>query len=253
MLFAPLIGLLAGIIGSMFGLGGGFLVVPLLNIAGVDMKIAIGTSVTAIFFNAVSATVAYARYGYVIYKVGALVSATAIPSAYLGAILTKYLDTNVLRCVFGMLLISVAFNVVIVKESENGAQFSRMRWTLKTYFTLLCGGILAGIASGLFGIGGGVINVPLLTHIGFTMQYAAAISSMAVALTSITSAFMHYTLGNVDLSLLTLLVPTLVVGARIGAAVAIKTSSSALRKGFFIVLTVIALRMVLKGLGYQIP
>ncbi|MEM0014132.1 MAG: TSUP family transporter, partial [Zestosphaera sp.] len=56
---APLVGFAAGVLGSMFGLGGGFLLVPLLNIAGVDMKVAVGTSASAIFFNMLSSTLAY--------------------------------------------------------------------------------------------------------------------------------------------------------------------------------------------------
>ncbi|MEM2682224.1 MAG: sulfite exporter TauE/SafE family protein, partial [Zestosphaera sp.] len=85
---ASLIGLGAGVLGSMFGLGGGFLIVPLLNIAGVDIRVAVGTSASAIFFNMLSSTIAYSRYKYVVYKAGALLSATAVVTAYFGAQLT---------------------------------------------------------------------------------------------------------------------------------------------------------------------
>lgn len=252
-LIAPILGLMAGILGSMFGLGGGFLIVPLLNIAGIDMKIAVGTSAAAIFFNAASATVAYARYGYVIFRAGMLLSVTAILSAYSGALLTEYMDVNVLRVMFGLVLIAVAFRVATIKERKSGPPLNQIRWTPRTYVTLLGGGVLAGLASGLFGVGGGVINVPLLTHMGSGMLFAAATSSMAITLTSITSALTHHSLGNVDPLLLLLLAPTLVLGAQIGAAVARRTSSLILRKGFSATLAFIALRMVLKGLGYQIP
>lgn len=253
-LLAPLIGLVAGILGSMFGLGGGFIIVPLLNIAGVDMKTAVGTSAAAIFFNAVSATVAYTRYGYVMYRAGMLLSATAVVSAYFGAMLTKYLNVDTLRVFFGIALFLVAYRVAIARERAGVAQsHGIVLWDYKAYSLLLGGGVLAGLVSGLLGVGGGIVNVPLLTHLGIAMQLAVATSSMAITLTSVTSALTHHTLGNVDASLFVLLVPTLIVGAQVGARIAKRVSSRSLRRGFSVVLVFIALRMILRGLGYQIP
>jgi len=253
-LLAPLIGLLAGILGSMFGLGGGFLMVPLLNIAGVSMKIAVGTSAAAIFFNAISATVAYARYGYIAYRAGLLISITASVSAYVGALLTRYIDVDTLRIIFGTILILVAIRVASTREKSGSSQLHKaIQWDIKTYATLLGGGILAGLASGLLGVGGGVVNVPLLTHLGAAMHVAVATSSMAITLTSVSSAVTHYTLGNIDMVLLALLVPMLIIGAQVGARIARRTRSQTLRRGFAVVLVFIAVRMILKGLGYQVP
>ncbi|MEM0284583.1 MAG: sulfite exporter TauE/SafE family protein [Sulfolobales archaeon] len=253
-LLAPLIGLLAGILGSMFGLGGGFLMVPLLNIAGVSMKIAVGTSAAAILFNAISATIAYARYGYIAYRAGLLISITASVSAYVGALLTRYIDVDTLRIIFGAILILVAIRVASTREKSGSSQLHKaIQWDIKTYATLLGGGILAGLASGLLGVGGGVVNVPLLTHLGAAMHVAVATSSMAITLTSVSSAVTHYTLGNIDMVLLALLVPMLIIGAQVGARIARRTRSQTLRRGFAVVLVFIAVRMILKGLGYQVP
>ncbi|MEM1623191.1 MAG: sulfite exporter TauE/SafE family protein [Sulfolobales archaeon] len=253
-LLTPLIALLAGALGSMFGLGGGFLMVPLLNIAGVSMRIAVGTSAAAIFFNAVSATMAYARYGYIAYRAGLLISLTASASAYVGALLTKHIDVDTLRIIFGATLVLVAIRVATTRERNGGGQpHKAIQWDIKTYATLLGGGTLAGLASGLLGVGGGVVNVPLLTHLGATMHVAVATSSMAITLTSVSSAVTHYTLGNVDVALLALLVPALIIGAQVGARIARRTKSQTLRRGFAVALVFIAVRMVLKGLGYQVP
>lgn len=253
-LLTPLIALLAGILGSMFGLGGGFLMVPLLNIAGVSMKIAVGTSAAAIFFNAISATIAYARYGYIAYRAGLLISITASVSAYVGALLTKYIDVDTLRIIFGTILVLVAIRVAATREKSGSSQLHKaIQWDTKTYATLLGGGVLAGLASGLLGVGGGVVNVPLLTHLGAAMHVAVATSSMAITLTSVSSAITHYTLGNIDMVLLAFLVPTLIIGAQVGARIARRTRSQTLRRGFAVVLVFIAVRMILKGLGYQVP
>ncbi|MEM4486572.1 MAG: sulfite exporter TauE/SafE family protein [Zestosphaera sp.] len=250
---APLVGFAAGVLGSMFGLGGGFLLVPLLNIAGVDMRVAVGTSASAIFFNMLSSTLAYSRYRYVIYRAGLLLSATAIITAYLGAQLTSLLDANTLRVLFGLLLIFVGTRVYLNRGGRSDLDGNRLKWSLRNYAILSLGGSLAGLMAGLLGIGGGVVNVPLLTSLGVAIHYAVATSSMAITLTSITSALTHHTLGNVDLQLLVLLAPSLIIGAQVGASVARRTKTGTLKKGFAVTLWFVAARMVLKGIGLPIP
>ena len=250
---APLIGLMAGVLGSMFGLGGGFLMIPLLNIAGVDMKVAIGTSASAIFFNMLSSTIAYSRYKYVVYRAGLFISVTAVVTAYFGAQLTRILNADVLRVLFGAVLILVGLRIYAGKEGKERDARRDMNWDSSTYAKLLLGGCLGGFVAGLLGVGGGVVNVPLLTMLGFTIHHAVATSSMAITVTSITSALTHYTLGNVDLQLLALLTPSLIVGAQVGALIAKKTKSRTLRKGFAITLWFVSLRMLLKGIGLLVP
>ena len=251
-LVAPFIGLGAGILGSMFGLGGGFLIVPLLNIAGVDIRIAIGTSASAIFFNMLSSTIAYSRYRYVMYRAGFLLSTASIVTAYFGAQLTEVIDPDLLKTVFGFVLILVGLRMIIT-SSSSASEKRMLEWSLRNYVVLVLGGCLAGFMAGFLGVGGGIVNVPLLTSLGFSMHYAVATSSMAITITSITSALTHHTLGNVDLGLLIFLVPSLVIGAQIGASIAKKTKSVTLKRGFAIVMWFIALRMILKGLGFNVP
>ncbi|MFN3267859.1 MAG: sulfite exporter TauE/SafE family protein [Zestosphaera sp.] len=252
-LVASLIGFSAGVLGSMFGLGGGFLMVPLLNIVGIDMRVAVGTSASAIFFNMLSSTIAYSRYKYVVYRAGALLSVSAVVTAYFGAQLTKVLDPDLLRAVFGFVLVLVGLRMMIAGSNERVTGKNVVRWGVRNYVLLVLGGCLAGFVAGLLGVGGGVVNVPLLTFLGFLIHYAVATSSMAITITSVTSALTHYTLGNVDLGLLASLAPSLIVGAQIGALAARKTKSATLRKGFAVVLWFVAARMILKSLGFNIP
>lgn len=253
-MLSPVIGLVAGILGSMFGLGGGFLMVPLLNIAGLDMKIAVGTSVAAIFFNSLSATLAYSRYRLVAFRAGIFLSLTAGIFATIGAWLTRYLDVNTLRVIFGAVLLLLSIRVAALRRGGGSSHSQNtLRWSLNTYVSLLGGGVLAGLASGLLGVGGGIVNVPLLNYIGASMHVAVATSSMAITLTSIPSSLTHYMLGNVSSHILVLLAPSLIVGAQVGARIAKRSSPLALRRGFAVMLIFIALRMILKGLGYPVP
>jgi uncharacterized membrane protein YfcA len=243
---APLVGLAAGFLGAMFGLGGGFLMVPLLTVAGTDMRVAIGTSSAAILFNAVSAVVAYSRYRYVVYRAGLIISVASVATAYIGARLTRIVDVRVLKVLFGIVLIYVAVRVALARRGgDRGVENYRLAWTPRTYLAVTSGGLLAGLVAGLLGVGGGVVNVPLLTFLGVPMHNAVATSTLAIAVTSTSSAVTHYTIGNVDLQLLALLAPTLVVGAQLGAATAKRLRSLTLRRGFAALLVFIALRTML--------
>ena len=245
LVLVPLIGLVAGFLGAMFGLGGGFLMVPLLTISGIDMRVAIGTSSAAILFNSVSAVVAYSRYRYVVFRAGVIISATAVATAYLGAMLTRIVDVRVLKVLFGLVLIYVAVRVALARGVDRGVENYRLTWTPRTYLAVTSGGLLAGLIAGLLGVGGGVVNVPLLTFLGVPMHNAVATSTLAITITSTSSALTHYTIGNVDLQLLALLAPTLVVGAQLGASTAKRLRSLTLRRGFAAVLVFIALRTLL--------
>ncbi|MGC9010137.1 MAG: sulfite exporter TauE/SafE family protein [Sulfolobales archaeon] len=242
-------GLVAGILGSMFGLGGGFLMVPLLTFLGSDIRVSIGTSATAIFFNSLSATISYSRSKLVIYRAGLIIALIAILGAYLGARATKLVDTSTLRILFGSALILVSVRMIYDTFKKRALQEQKIRWGTKTYIELLLGGFLSGLVAGLLGVGGGVINVPLLSYLGFTIHQAVATSSMAITITTVSSAATHYLIGNVNLYLATLLTPTLIIGAQIGSAIAKRTSSKKLRIGFSILLVLIALRMILETIS----
>ncbi len=253
------VGFVAGFLGSMFGLGGGFVMVPLMNILGVDIRIAVGTSAAAIFFNMLSSALAYSRYKFVLYKVGLLLAAPALITAYYGAQLTKVVDPDIIRIAFGFTLFFVGFRVFKSNNSRSKAsllsnglnEFLKLNFRKST--TLTAGGALAGLLAGFLGVGGGVVNVPLLVSLNVPIHYAVATSSFTITFTSITSATTHYMLGNVDLHMLIALTPTLILGAQLGARTAKKTQPKTLRRLFTIVLWFIAIRMILKGLSFPIP
>ena len=245
------VGVFIGILAALFGLGGGFLIVPTLNFLGVEIHRAIGTSSMAIVFTSLSSAIAYHRQGRIHYRAGLLLASASVPGAYVGAWATSYISSAQLKVIFGLVLLAVAVRIYRKKSVEpNDVRLEDVRLN---YGIILLGGFTAGVLSGLLGIGGGVINVPFLTAMGMPIHYAVATSSFAIVFTATAGAVEHYLMGNVDLQWLLLLVPGLILGAQLGAGIAKRLRASHLSGAFSVVLALLALRMILTGLGVDFP
>jgi len=245
------VGVFIGILAAMFGLGGGFLIVPTLNLLGVEIHHAVGTSSAAVVFTSLSSAIAYSRQKRIHYKAGLLLASTAVVGAYIGAWMTSFISASQLKVIFGLALVVVAIRIYRKKTAEPTEV--RLEDVEINYKLVPLGGFFAGIASGLLGVGGGIINVPFLTYLGLPIHYAVATSSFAIVFTATAGALKHYMMGNVELQWLVLLVPGLIVGAQLGARIAKRTKASDLKKAFAVVMALLALRMVLKGLGLPVP
>lgn len=245
------VGVFIGILAALFGLGGGFLIVPTLNLLGVEIHHAVGTSSAAVVFTSLSSALAYSRQKRVHYKAGLLLASTAIIGAYIGAWMTSLLNPAQLKVIFGATLILVAIRIYRKKTAEPSEV--RLEDVRINYKFVPVGGFLAGIASGLLGVGGGIINVPFLVWLGMPIHYAVATSSFAIVFTATSGAIKHYMMGNVEIQWLVLLVPGLILGAQLGARIAKRTKASNLKKAFAVVLALLALRMILNGLGIAVP
>ena len=93
------IGIFIGILAALFGLGGGFLVVPTLNLLGVEIHHAVGTSSAAVVFTSLSSAIAYHKQGRIHHKAGLLLASTAVIGAYTGAWMTSYISASQLKAV----------------------------------------------------------------------------------------------------------------------------------------------------------
>lgn len=246
-----MVGIFIGILAALFGLGGGFLVVPTLNLLGVEIHHAVGTSSAAVVFTSLSSALAYHRQRRIHYKAGLLLASTAVVGAYIGAWMTSYISAAQLKVIFGVVLFLIAIRLYR-KRSREPEEVSLEDIELD-YKVVPVGGFIAGVASGLLGIGGGAINVPFLTYMGLPIHYAVATSSFAIVFTATSGALKHYMMGNVETTWLLLLVPGLIVGAQLGARIAKRVKARSLTKAFAVVMAFLAIRMVLKGLGLPIP
>jgi len=268
----PLLAVIIGAIAAMLGIGGGVFIVPALQLLPLSIdgsfspQLATGTSLAVIVFKALSSSSSYSRQKRIDYKIGLLLAVATIPGAFLGAYLTSVIAEELLILIFALFLLYVASRMVFPynlftwrfsKLSKNG--WSRrlvdsdgkvFEYTADIKLGLPLG-FLAGVSSGLLGIGGGSLMVPILHFaLSFPMHLAVATSVFTMIFTSISGVATHIYLGNVVYTYALLLSIGVIFGAQIGAYAAKQVSGKTLRRFFGVVLVLISLRMILKFLGY---
>jgi hypothetical protein len=177
------VGLGAGTLGSMLGVGGGILMVPALTLLGLPPAQAAGTSLFAVASTSVSSTVAYSRQKRIDYRLGIEMAASAIPGAVVGGFVSTQITAPDFKLYFGILLMAVggyiAFRDSILKEKESHRVSAFQHAAV---FAITFG---AGIISSLFGVGGGVIFVPVMLLIHrMTMHRAVPTSQLTLMLTA---------------------------------------------------------------------
>ena len=178
------VGLLGGFLSGTFGIGGGILMVPLLILLiGLDQRRAAALSLAGVLPAAIVGAITYGIQGHVDVLAGAIVAIGGIAGALIGTRLLRQLSLGWLRWMFVVLLVLVAVRMLlVVPESDASIDFGF--WSIAGLIGL---GLLVGIASGLFGIGGGVIIVPALIGLfGVSELIAKGTSLLAMIPTSIT-------------------------------------------------------------------
>lgn len=267
---AFLVAIGAGGFGSLVGIGGGIVIVPLLTVAlGHDVKTAIAASLVGVIATSLAASPRYLRAGLVDRHLGLLLLVAAALGGLTGGVTAGYLDGRLLALLFAVLLIGVAlqmlrqtlrpatrppiaaadlasgFTSTYVEPSSGEVVTYRARRLVPG--TALS--FLAGNVSGLLGVGGGVINVPvmnLLMHV--PIRVATTTSTYMLAATAVASSVVYLEAGQLDPLLAAPVALGIIVGARLGARVAMRVSQDVLRLAFVAVAVVFAISMVREAL-----
>lgn len=190
------IGVAAGLFSGAFGVGGGILMVPLLiALAGMDQRRASATSLLAIVPTSVVGCAGYLFGEGVDGVAAALVAPGAIVGAFLGATLLRRLPLRVLTWAFVVLLLAVALRTALLVP-ERGAEAS---YDAGTVVAMLLLGLAIGVASGLFGIGGGAIAVPAFVALfGMSDLIAKGTSLLVMVPTALSGTLRNVRAGLVD-------------------------------------------------------
>jgi len=257
------IGLFVGAFGTLIGVAGGFLLVPILLYLYPDKA---PSSITAItltvaFFNAISGSVAYAKLRRIDFRSGLSFSAAAVPGAIIGASITAHLNRDLFQVIFGSLLMVLAvylafrpmrrdnrplFRGNVVRHLTNGDGIV----TTYSYHRTIGIGIsfLVGIVSGLLGIGGGIIHVPALTQVlGFPVHIATATSQFVVGTSTLAAGIQRLATGaftGVAAETLVLAVSA-VAGAQLGARLSRRIPGRLIVRLLAAALGIVAIRLLL--------
>jgi uncharacterized protein len=263
---------LAGLLGSLLGLGGGVVVVPVLTLVfHVDIRLAIGASVISVIATSSGAAAAYVRDRIVNLRVGMFLEIGTTLGAVTGAFLAGVVGTGVLYVVFGLVLGSTAARMLARRREVEpspvpvpDAWADRLRLHSSFYDTAEGRQVpyrvsrtpvglglmyVAGVVSGLLGIGSGALKVPAMDlAMGLPMKVSTATSNFMIGVTAAASAGVYLLHGDVDPYMAAPVAVGVLVGAAVGSRVLPHVRSEALRVVFVAVLFAVAADMLVKGL-----
>ncbi|PZP50621.1 MAG: permease [Pseudopedobacter saltans] len=257
----------AGFIGSLTGLGGGAVIIPLLTVLlGVDIHYAIGTALVSVIATSSGSAAAYVKEGISNIRLGMFLEIATTVGAVLGTVVAAFVPTNVVAVVFGLVLIFNGVNSFLKKEVNSNIESSRLAIWLKlpgTYPTSngitkygivnVVGGfvmmVVAGVLSGLLGIGSGAFKVIAMDNImKVPFKVSTTTSNFMMGVTATASAVVYLQRGYIEPGLCMPVVIGVLLGAMLGAKILVKSNVKNLRVFFAIVIMLLALNMIYKGL-----
>lgn len=243
------IGALGGIFSGLLGVGGGVVMVPLLvRVAGLSQHRAHATSLAAIVPLAAFGAATYALGAKVDVAVATALALGTVVGAPLGARLMVRASEGALKLAFGILQIVVA--LVLVADMPDATTTHAEGLSVPAAAALIGTGVVVGGFSALFGVGGGVIMVPVLTLAMQREQHVAEGTSLAViVVAALVGALAHRRAGLLTRSDVLPLASGGAVGAVVGAALALAISGGALRVAFAAFLAVMAIDLIRGGVA----
>jgi uncharacterized protein len=260
----------AGFLGSLTGLGGGVVVVPLLTLGfGADIHYAIGASLVSVIATSSGAAAAYVKEGFSNLRIGMFLEIATVSGALVGATLVTILPKEVIMVGFGLVLIQSAYLASrpcpehLTAGRPPDPQATRLRFD-STYptadgqqpyhvyrvpagFALMT---LAGILSGLLGIGSGAVKVLAMDQMMLMpFKVSTATSNFMIGVTAAASAGIYLHNGYVDPSLAMPVMLGVLAGSMVGARLLFRARTAKLRMLFAVVIVVLAVEMIYSGLA----
>ncbi len=240
------LGFAAGILGSMIGLGGGFIVVPVLTFFGFSPTLAASDSLFAAFSNSVASTASYARQKRIVYSLGIKLALISIPGTIIGAYISDGVSPPVFKILFAMVLVTSGAYIYLRRKLE-----SKEHNLSKQLMVFAAGAsFFAGIVSSLFGIGGGSVFVPLMVvAIGISMKLAAPTSQFILMFAAASGMIVHSLLGHPNYYEAGMLSIGSFVGGLVGSKLSTRVNERKLRIAITLVLGITAAKLVIDALA----
>ncbi len=235
-----IIGTIAGIISSLFGIGGATIIIPLLRIfLGFSGYSAIATAIPITTFAALFGSFWY--YGKKLIEINVAITCgvTGAIFAIIGANATYLLDEKTLIILLSIFLfiLSILCYLNKTKENKNISKNGKI-------ITFLLIGAIAGFSSGFFGIGGGVIIVPLLLYAGFGFKKAVGTSLAIMLIYTIPASITHYSFGHMDITYTIVILIGTIIGSIIGSRIVFLADENKMKIVLSIILFVLAVSLI---------
>jgi len=269
--FSILVGfssLAAGFLGSLTGLGGGIVIVPVLTLFfGVDIRYAIGASLVSVIAASSGAASVYVKGGYTNLRLGMFLEIATTMGALLGAFIASKVTTSVIAVIFGIVLIYSAIVSNLPRPEDHTIDYcdplgGRLKMDstypapggLLSYcihaFRLGFGGMfLTGMLSGLLGIGSGAFLVLVMDQVmRIPFKVSTTTSNFMIGVTAAASAGVYLSRGYIDPGLAMPVMLGVLAGSLLGTRVFFKANTTLLRRLFSAVILVVAAQMIYKGL-----
>lgn len=261
---------LAGLAGSLTGLGGGVVIIPLLTLFfHVDIRYAIGAALVASIATSSGSASAYVKEGITNIRLGMFLEIATTTGAVLGAILAIYTPVNMVAILFGVMLIFSA--AMTLRKKHEGAllEGSKLSYLLKlngSYptkdgpvnyklknvgagFSIMT---IAGMLSGLLGIGSGALKVLAMdTAMKVPFRVSTTTSNFMVGVTAAASAVVYLQRGYIDPGIAFPVIIGVLAGAFTGSKLLMKINVNSLKLIFSIAITLIALNMIYNGFNHK--
>ena len=264
-LLIVIVAVIVGLAGSMLGIGGGLMLIPILTLFfDVPMKTAIGASLVSVIATSSAAQLVYVRSGLTHVRLGMSLEVTTALGALAGALVAVYLPARALQGIFVLLLIyaAVAMSGRRAAEAEclptgsldtryvDPATSEQVDYGVRRLPLGMVLSFSAGNLAGLLGVGGGLVQVPLMNLVlNVPLKAAFATSNFMIGVTAATGAAVYFGRGLVDPGIAVPVALGVLVGAQLGPRLAGRMQTETLRWGFRALMVVFAAQMAWRVAG----
>jgi uncharacterized membrane protein YfcA len=268
--FTLLVGItafLAGLIGSLTGLGGGVVLVPVLTLFfKVDIRYAIGASLVSVIATSSGAAAAYVKEGFTNIRIGMFLEIATTMGALIGAFIATWVPTSTIAVIFGLMLLYSAYlskkprsladrnlppDQLATRLRLNGSfpdlegprSYNVQR--VPAGFSLMA---VAGALSGMLGIGSGAVKVLAMDQaMRIPFKVSTTTSNFMIGVTAAASAGVYMSRGYIDPGLSMPVMLGVLGGSLLGSKILVKAETNWLRLVFSVVILVLGLQMLYKG------
>ena len=270
LLLMYLVSVAAGVLGSLLGLGGGIIVVPALTLGfGVDIRLAVAASIVSVIATSCGGAARYVRTGLANLRLGIVLETATVLGALCGALAFGLVSSEALHLIFGLVLIGVSLRMATARNAAAAPLTPELEdpiarrlglsvphptiAAIPAYYvgrvkTGLGVSYVAGVLSGLLGIGGGVLKVPVMNlAMGVPLKAATATSNLTIGITAAASSAMYLARGDIAPFVAAPVAVGILTGATLGSFLLPRVHGPWLRRVFVVILLYTAFLMLYRG------